>query len=353
MNKPATFDLTLRRSIRAPRERVFDAFVKPEMMKAWMCPRGMTLPVCETDPRVGGTFRITMRSRDREEFTAAGTYREVVRPERLVYTWEWQGREMPPMETLITVTFREAAGVTEVEMNHAGFPDAALRDNHVSGWQGCLNKLVDAQDARGSAASLTLYGDPRSTFVRTVRIGLAEKGLAYALDAAAPHSASVAAIHPWGKIPAFRDGDLELFESTAILKYVNEAFEGPALMPGNIRDRARAEQWMSAIHAYVAPLCLGRFIAQYAFPKDGKPDRAIVDAAVAEMPRHFAILDRAYSGRESLAGTAPSIADFLLAPILDYVEQMPEGPALLAPHAELRRAQAALRARASWKAATA
>jgi glutathione S-transferase len=349
MNKAATFDLTLKRVIRAPRERVFDAFVKPEMMKAWMCPRGMSMPECEADARVGGRYRVTMRSRDREEFTAAGTYREVERPERLVYTWQWQGEAMPNIETLVSVSFRATPEGTEVVMHHSGFPDAAMCESHLGGWNGCLNRLADAQDERGTAASVTLFGDPRSPYVRTVRLGLAEKGLKVTLDPAMPHSPAVDAIHPWGRIPAFRDGDYELFESTAILRYVNEAFDGPALMPGNIRDRGRAEQWISAIHAYVAPLFLQRYVGQYVFAKDGKPDRSVIDPALKEIPVHLGILDRAYGERDCLAGTAPSIADFLLAPMAFYLEQMPEGKDLLAPHANLRRAQTALRARPSWK----
>lgn len=353
MNKAPTFDLTLKRTIRAPREAVFDAFTRPEQIRAWMCPRGFSVAACEADARVGGGFRITMRARDRDEFTAAGVYREVERPSRLVYTWQWQGEGMPNMETLISVAFRSVPEGTEVTMHHSGFPDAAMRDSHLGGWDGCLSKLVDARDPRGSAASVTLLGDPRSGYVRTVRLGLAEKGVKYTLAPALPHTPEVDAIHPYGRIPAFRDGGLELFESTAILKYVNEAFDGPSLVPGNIVDRARAEQWTSAIISYVAPLCVLRYIGPYVFAKDGKPDRGIIDAALAEIPAQLGILDRAYGKRDYLVGNAASIPDFLLAPILHYVEQMPEGAALLAPHANLRRGQAAMRARPCWNEITA
>ncbi|MEO8717718.1 MAG: SRPBCC domain-containing protein, partial [Burkholderiales bacterium] len=104
MNRTATFELTLTRFIRAPREKVFDAFVTEAGMKGWMCPRGMTIPEMKLDARVGGGFRLTMRARDGEQFSAQAHYRELTRPERLVYNWQWVGEGMPNMETLITVT---------------------------------------------------------------------------------------------------------------------------------------------------------------------------------------------------------------------------------------------------------
>src|SRR5688500_228871 len=125
MNRAPTFELKLAREIRAPRERVFDAFVAEAAMRQWMCPRGMTIPALEVDARVGGGFRITMRARDGEQFTAVAAYREIARPERLVYTWQWVGEGMPNVETLITVTFAERDGAPLVRRNHHSFPDPA------------------------------------------------------------------------------------------------------------------------------------------------------------------------------------------------------------------------------------
>lgn len=351
MNRAATFDLTLKRYIRAPREKVFDAFVKAEHARQWMCPRGMTMPVAEFDARVGGKYRVTMRARDGEQFTAGGTYREIARPERLTYTWAWQGEGMPNVETLITVAFSERDGGTEVVMTHSGFPDAGMCESHEQGWGSSFNKLCDLLDARGQAATITLVGDPRSTYVRTVRMGLAEKGVKYTLQPAAPHTPEVLALHPFGRLPAFRDGPVELFESSAILRYVEEAFPGPSLLPGNIRDRARCEQWVSAINSYVDGPLIRRYVLHYVFPKgaDGKPDRTAIEAAAKEMPGVLAILDRAYGERDFLVGNALSMADLFLAPILFYVEMFPEGKALLPKYPNLMRGQAAVRERASYK----
>lgn len=351
MNRDAGFELKLTRFIRAPRNKVFDAFVKAEHARQWMCPRGMIIPAAEFDARVGGKYRVTMRARDGEQFTAGGTFREINCPERLTYTWAWQGEGMPNVETLITLTFTERDGGTDLVMTHSGFPDAGMRDSHEEGWGSSLNNLCDLLDARGQAATVTLIGDPRSSYVRTARMGLAEKGVKYTLQPAAPHSPEVLALHPFGRVPAFRDGTIEFFETSAILRYVEEAFPGPSLLPGNIRDRARCEQWVSAINAYVDGPFVRRYVLQYVFPKgpDGKPDRAVVDAAVREMPERLAALERAYGGRDFLVGKTLSMADLFLAPILFYVELFPEGKALLPKYPNVMRGQAAIRERASFK----
>ena len=79
MNRAETFELTLSRTIRASRDKVFDAFVTEAAMRQWMCPRGMTVAALELDARVGGGFRLTMRAKDGEQFTAVASYREIAR----------------------------------------------------------------------------------------------------------------------------------------------------------------------------------------------------------------------------------------------------------------------------------
>lgn len=345
MNRAPTFELKLSREIRAPRDKVFDAFVTEAAMRQWMCPRGMSIPALEVDARVGGGFRVTMRAKNGEQFTALASYREIVRPERLVYTWQWVGEGMPNVETLITVAFEERGGATEVRMTHTGFPDQALADSHTEGWGSCFNRLADLLDERGTAASVALLGDPRSTYVRTARIGLAEKGVKYALESCAPGSPQLAEAHPFARIPAFRDGDVRLFETSAILRYVEEAFPGPTLLPQNIRDRALAEQWVSAINAYVYDAMVRRYILQYVFRKN---DRAVIEGALREMEKHLAVLERAYT-RPFLAGQQPTLPDFFLAPIVGYLETMPESGALLERCPRLMRAHAAMKARPSWQ----
>ena len=124
------------------------------------------------------------------------------------------------------------------------------------------------------------------------------------------------------------------------------------LMPDTPADRARAEQWISAVHCYFYPAMIQRFVLQYIFPKgaDGKPDRAVIDTAIEEMKKQFAILETAYGNRDWLVGDKATLADLLLAPIVFYVQRMPEGENVLAPFAGVRRAHAAIAARDSFRA---
>ena len=349
MNRAAGFELTINRTIRAPREKVFDAFIKPEAMARWMGPRGMAL-TAEADARVGGRYRVTMRSRDGDSFSVGGVYREIARQERIVYTWQWEQGPMPGIETLISVQFSDKDGGTELRMTHSGFPDAAMRDSHHGGWDSCLARLTDISDPRGTAASVVLLGDPRSTYTRTVRIGFAEKGLNCTFQRTGPHTPEVLGVNPFGRIPAFRDGDIKLFETSAILRYVEEAFPGPTLLPQSIRDRAIGEQWVSAINGYFDGVAIRRYVLSYVFPKGpgGQPDRTVIDASVKQLPGQLSAFEQGYT-RPFLAGQNPTMADFFLAPIIGYLEMFPESKAMLPEYPKLMRAHAAMKERASWK----
>lgn len=97
--------LVLSRTFAAPRERVFRAWTDPAILKKWWAAGpGFTPTVAEVDLRVGGRYRLGMRAPDQgADYIVAGTYREVQRPARLVYTWAWEGTAGP--ETLVTVEF--------------------------------------------------------------------------------------------------------------------------------------------------------------------------------------------------------------------------------------------------------
>ena len=353
MNAPETRTLQMSRFIRAPREKVFDAFVSESLMSAWQCPRGMSVASVQADARVGGPWRVEMLARDGTRFAVGGHYRELQRPQRLAYTWQWEGdhKGMSGVETLIEVELTAKDGGTELRMTHSGFPHDAMRDSHAHGWSSCFNRLNDLLDPRGSAATLTLLGDTRSTYVRTARMGFAEKGVVITLQPCQPHSPELCAIHPFGRMPALRDGEIEVWETSAILKYLDESFgDGPLLTPGRITDRVACEQWVSAVNCYFYDTMVRRCVLQYVFPKgeSGEPDRAVIEGALKEMPAQLAALDRAYQRGDFLAGDAVSFADLFIAPILAYVEAMPEGGHLLSDMPNIRRAQAVMRQRASF-----
>lgn len=200
-------------------------------------------------------------------------------------------------------------------------------------------------------ADIIIYGDPRSSYVRTARMACEEKGVAYDLEPVAPGSETIGALHPFGKIPAMRHGDFVLYETTAICRYVDGAFPGPALQPADIRDRAVMEQWISAVNDYFYGVMIRDCVLQYVFPRgeDGQPDRAVIDPALEKSREYLAILDRALEGRDWVAGgDRPSIADLLIAPIMFYLHQLPEGSGLFAPFANLGRVGGLMTARPSF-----
>lgn len=352
MNAAELFELQLSRFIRAPQEKVFDAFVTEASLRSWHAPRGMTVAACSVDAREGGRYRLEMRSHEGASHCVGGTYRSVKRPQQLAYTWQWEGDgPMSGVQTLIEVDFIAKDNGTELRMKHSGFPAAAARDGHTQGWSSTFNRLNDLLDPRGSAATLTLLGDARSTYTRTVRMGFAEKGVPYTLQVCGPHSPEVLAVHPFGRIPALRDGEINLWETSAILRYLDEAFDGPSLTPGMLAERTRCEQWVSAVNSYLYDSMVKRYVLQYVFPKGegGKPDRGVIDRAVQDMAPQLGALERTYAqSGDFLAGSSVSFADLFVAPILAYVEAFPEGSNLLSDMPNIRRAQGVMRQRESF-----
>jgi glutathione S-transferase len=107
-------------------------------------------------------------------------------------------------------------------------------------------------------AELILHGAPRSNLVRTCLIALAEKGVEFTHDPARPQTPEQLARHPWGKLPALTHGAVTLYETVAVTRYIDEAFDGPALQPADPAGRARMSQWISVYSAYFDPPVCGR-----------------------------------------------------------------------------------------------
>jgi uncharacterized protein YndB with AHSA1/START domain len=138
-------ELLIRRTFRAPRELVFAAWTEPDHLKHWQgAPKGMTVTPYESDIRTGGRYRISMRGSDGSEHWLQGVYREVVPPERLVFTHSWlDGEGKSQKETLVTVTFEERDGKTELTLRQTGFSSETSRDGHESGWSSALERLAE------------------------------------------------------------------------------------------------------------------------------------------------------------------------------------------------------------------
>jgi len=139
-----TLRLQIRRRFAASRERVFRAWTDPEALKQWFAvAEGYTTPIAEVDLRVGGRYRLGMKPPDSDQILiVGGEYREIRPPERLVFTWSWEGAPSNEPATLLTIEFREQGGATEVLLTHENFVDEAARDRHAGGWEGCLSGLT-------------------------------------------------------------------------------------------------------------------------------------------------------------------------------------------------------------------
>jgi glutathione S-transferase len=178
---------------------------------------------------------------------------------------------------------------------------------------------------------LQIIGAPQSNYVCVTRIACLEKGVPYTLVPARPHTPEVDAIHPFGKIPVMRHGDVTLSESRAICYYIDHAFDGPPLAPRDPLHGAQTEEWLSLVNTQIDPLLVRQYLLAYFFPKtpDISPDRAAIDALLPEMEQHFGLLDRAVARTGFLVGNGFTLADINLLPILFYMNKMPESGAML------------------------
>jgi uncharacterized protein YndB with AHSA1/START domain len=141
---PVERELVVERVFDAPRRLVFRLWTQPEHAARWWGPQGFTTLLCQMDVRPGGAWRRRMRSPDGAVHVKRGVYREVVEPERLVFTYaDEDAHGRLGRETLVTVSFAEAGGKTKLTLHQAAFDTAAARDAHQGGWTSCLERFAD------------------------------------------------------------------------------------------------------------------------------------------------------------------------------------------------------------------
>jgi uncharacterized protein YndB with AHSA1/START domain len=141
---PAAPELEVSRVFDAPRRLVFKVWIQPEHLARWWGPKGFTLLSCETDVRPGGAWVRCMRAPDGTKHIKRGVYREIVEPERLVFTYVNEDADgtLGP-ETLVTVTFEEQGDRTKLTLHQSGFESMASRDGHEGGWMSCLERFAE------------------------------------------------------------------------------------------------------------------------------------------------------------------------------------------------------------------
>ncbi len=200
---------------------------------------------------------------------------------------------------------------------------------------------------------ITLYGADYSVYTRIARLALLEKGVPYRLepvDVFAPGGPPPdhLARQPFGRIPAFRHDDFPLYEAGAIVRYVDDAFDGPSLQPATAKGRARMNQIISVLDSYAfASLVLGVYVERIGHPARGVPaDEAKLAAATLRAAQCLDAL-AGLADAPFLTGEHLSLADLHAAPMFAYFVLAPEGQAMLARHDRLAAWWARLAARPS------
>lgn len=180
-----------------------------------------------------------------------------------------------------------------------------------------------------------LYGPGYSTYTRSARLTLEEKGVAHDLVEFDFIGGGMPAEHiarqPFGKVPAFEHDGLMLYETPAIERYVDEAFDGPSLQPATPAQRARMAQVISIIDSYAYPCTIGKLVIQRIVTPilGGTPDESIIAEAMPEVEKCMSEFARLLGDQEYLVGNALSLADLHLAPIFAYFVDTPESKVVL------------------------
>ncbi|MFS8115691.1 glutathione S-transferase family protein [Rhizobium jaguaris] len=187
-----------------------------------------------------------------------------------------------------------------------------------------------------------LFGADYSVYVRIARLALLEKGVDHQrvpidIFADGGPSASYLERHPFGRIPAFEHGDFRLYETAAITRYVDEAFDGPCLQPVALRQRARMNQIVSIADGYLYPhLVWGVCVERVTKPAKGiAADEERIAASLSKAAISLAALSDLIGDSAWFCGPDLTLADLYVAPMFDYFLMAPEGRKMIDHHPRL------------------
>lgn len=192
-------------------------------------------------------------------------------------------------------------------------------------------------------ATLTVYGTPISTYVRTVRLLLEETGADYSLnnvgifngDTEAP---DYRAKHPFGKVPALDADGAIIYETVAITDYLDATVAGSRFTPSDPLLRARMRQILAIIDSYLYSKAISTIVIQRLIvpSQGGTPDEQAVQAAIGPAQTAVEAIEAIAVGEPYLLGSALTLADFHLIPIFVYLSKTPEFEAIMAQAPKLR-----------------
>jgi glutathione S-transferase len=207
-------------------------------------------------------------------------------------------------------------------------------------------------------SEFVVHSVPGSPFGRSVLATLEEKGARYRLMPLAPASTKTPeylALHPFGRVPAFEHDGFRLYETQAILRYLDRVLPQPALTPSDVKRAARMDQVMNVndwylfqgvgsviiFHRVIAPRLLGK-----------APDEEAIKAAMPKAHTVFDELARLLGDQPYFTGDAVSLADLMIAPGVEFFTMIPEWPVLGAQHTNLVAWMKRMQERPSMQATT-
>ena len=190
-------------------------------------------------------------------------------------------------------------------------------------------------------SDLTLLGFPRSTFVQIVGLVLTHKDVPYTFRDLEPDMGSPVhlALHPFDRVPILQHGDFTLYETSAIVAYLEEVFPIGSLQPQTAQGRARMNQWISAVNSYYYPyMCYHVSHERNVFPQLGIPsDEKVVAHALPKIEIALQVMERQLShGHGFLLGGAVGLADYYLLPSTHAFGFAPEAKAMYADFPTVR-----------------
>jgi glutathione S-transferase len=202
-------------------------------------------------------------------------------------------------------------------------------------------RIARAREGHPMAAPI-VFGPTFSTYVRTARLALEEKPAPYELVdvplmQGAHKEEPFLKRNPFGKVPAFEHDGFALYETSAILRYVDRAVPGAKLQPADVKRLARMDQVIGIVDSFAYPSIIGKLVWQRIVTPmiGGTPDDAIVHEALPQIRLCLSELDRLLGEAQWFGGETVSLADLHLAPLLAYMTGTPEGGELLAAQRRL------------------
>jgi glutathione S-transferase len=187
-----------------------------------------------------------------------------------------------------------------------------------------------------------VYGSAGSTYVWSARLALAEKGVTHELvempfgaHSEEPHLSR----HPFAKIPAFEHDGFVLYETQAIMRYVDERFPGTPLQPEDVHEWSRMNQIIGIVDAYAWPSIAGTILFnRLLVPRflGGTPDEAAIAVAMPRARLCLSEIARLMEDHRFLTGDHVSLADLMVIPLLYYFGNVPDGRGPMAEHPKLQ-----------------